>query len=46
MLAIAGLVGAAIVTSLLQQWLLGGVCLVILFLLIISAADSFTNMAV
>ncbi|MEZ4594936.1 MAG: hypothetical protein R3D55_27905 [Chloroflexota bacterium] len=45
MLAIAGLVGAAMVTSLLQQWLLGGVCLVILFLLIISATDSFTSMA-
>lgn len=43
MLAFAGLVGAAMLASLLQQWLLGGIFLVILFLLIISATDSFTE---
>lgn len=43
MLGVAGLVGAALVASLLQQWLLGGVFLLILFLLIISATDSFTE---
>ncbi|MCA9919967.1 MAG: hypothetical protein KC445_18550 [Anaerolineales bacterium] len=43
MLAIAGLVGAAMLVSLLQQWLLGGICLIILILLIISATDSFTE---
>lgn len=43
MLAFAGLVGAAMLAGLLQQWLLGGALLIILFLLLISATDSFTE---
>jgi hypothetical protein len=43
MLTFAGLVAAAVITSLLQLWLLGGIFLIILFLLLISATDSFTE---
>ena len=46
MLAFAGLVGAAMLASLLQQWLLGGALLLILFLLIISATDSFSEASI
>ncbi|WP_420644454.1 hypothetical protein [Candidatus Leptofilum sp.] len=45
-LAFAGLVGTAVIASLMQLWLLGGVLLIILFLLLISATDSFSGSAV
>lgn len=43
MLLFGGLVGTAVLVSLLQFWLLGGITLLILFLLLISATDSFTE---
>jgi hypothetical protein len=43
MFALAGMVAAAMVAGLLQQWLLGGLILVVLFLLIISLSDSIAE---